>query len=113
MNWDKESIDELSYDDFLALLYIYSASVDLDLSSDEKKSIINKVGNESYEKSFQLFKQLKDIEVTDLLFKLGHKFILTEEDKELVIKDINNIIHTNGRHSRVEEDVLLFIKKLI
>lgn len=113
MNRDKQPIEELSYDDFLALLYIYSASVDLDLSADEKDSIIKKVGNKSYENSFQLYKKLKDIEITDILHKLGHKFLPKEEDKALVIKDINNIIHTKGRHSKVEEGMLLFIKKLI
>jgi len=105
--------DECSYNDFLTLLYIYSASVDLDLSDDEKKIIIKKVGLECFDKTLSSFKKMKDLEVTDLLYKLGHKFCSTEEQKQLAINDMNEIIHINGRKNRTEEDMLLFINKLI
>ena len=109
----KLTFDECSYNDFLTLLFIYSASVDLDLSEDEKNIIINKVGEECYDKTLSSFKKMKDIEVTELLYKLGHKFCSTEEQKQLAINDLNEIIHVNGRKNRTEEDMHLFINKLI
>lgn len=105
--------EEYKYNDFLALLFIFSSSVDLDFSDDEKLAITNKIGEESFNSIFSSFQKMKDIEVTDLLYKLGHKFCTTEDLKQIAIDDINEIIHVNGRKSRVEEDMLLIINKLI
>lgn len=105
--------EDFSYNDFLSLLFIYSASVDLDFSDEEKTVILEKVGENSYQKAHNWFAKAKDIEVTDVLYNLGHKFCSTEEQKKMAMDDINDIIHTNGRKSRVEEDMLLFINKLI
>lgn len=105
--------ENCTYNDFLSLLFIYSASIDLDLSNDEKEAIIKKVGEDNFNNTLKCFKKMKDIEVTDLLYKLGHKFCSTEEQKQLAIEDLNEIIHVNDRKNRVEEDMLLFINKLI
>ena len=109
----KLSFEDCTYNDFLTLLYIYSASMDLDLAEEEKEIIIDKVGRESFEKTLKCFQNMKDVEVTDLLYKLGHKFCSSEEQRQMAIDDINEIIHVDGRKSRIEEDMLLFINKLI
>ena len=54
----KLTFDEYSYKDFLSLLYIYSASIDLDLSEDEERIIINKVGVECYDKTLSSFEKM-------------------------------------------------------
>ena len=107
------STTNFSYNDFLSLLFIYSASVDLDFSDAEKELILKKVGIASFDKAYKWFSSAKDIEITDALYSLGHKYCSTEEQKQMAIDDINQIIHANGRKSRVEEDMLLFINKLI
>lgn len=102
-----------SYQDFLALLFLYTASVDLDLSGEEERIIIDKVGSECYHANRSIFKRLNDAQILELLYELGQKLCITEEEKKLALMDIDEIIHAEGRKSRMEEDMLLFVNKLI
>lgn len=107
------NFDKATYNDFLALLFIYSASIDLEFTDDEKEIIIKKVGKDVFDINFKKFKQLKDIEVTNLLYELSQKFCSTPDQKQLAIDDINEVIHVNGKRNRTEEDMLHFINKII
>lgn len=100
-----------SYEDYIALVLIYTANVSEGISDVEHDYIVNKVGDEHYEKAFAYFETASEIDVIEMIDNLSDKY--AREDKEKVLKDVKELIFADGIEDNAEQQVFRMLNKII
>lgn len=100
-----------SYEDYIALVLIYTANVSEGISEEEHDFIVNKVGDEHYDKAFAFFETASEIDVIEMIDNLSDKY--AREDKDKVLSDIKGLIFADGIQDNAEEQVFRMLNKII
>ena len=108
-----EDLTRWSFDDFLCYLLIYAASADFILKDEEKQIIIKKMGEEKFNKFFEIFEGHSDMDKIDTVMTLKGSFIETEDDKEKVLNQMKEVFQADHAYSESEHELLIAIRKLL
>lgn len=100
-----------SYDDYIALVLIYTANVSDGISDEEHDFIIHKVGDEHYNKAFTYFEAASEIDVIETIDNLSDKY--ARENKDKVLGDIKDLIFADGVQDNAEKQVFRMLNKII
>jgi hypothetical protein len=113
-NWD--------YRHFLAYAYIAVANSDYEITEEDLNEIHNKLApsifnekeyQEMYHEVLKVYNKQNDNEVFQFLESLCEKHISSEDQKQKLLKDIQDIIDDDGHESGNEHIMLMSIKKIL
>lgn len=102
---------DFSYDEYLALVLIYTANASDGISLEEYNFISEKVKGSHYNTAMEFFDGHSEVEVIERINELTK--IYASDSKEKVFKDVQQMIHVDEDDKVVEEQILRFLKKLI
>ena len=108
-----ETVENWTYDDFLAFIMIYAAFADLNIDESEKKVIREKVGDESYEKVMGIFDERNDMERIDIILHFKEKHIKDQTEKEKVLADMKDVFMADEEYSTLEQNIFMAVQKLL
>jgi len=106
-----EQQEGAAYQDYLALILIYTANASDGISEEEQHYISEKVGPERYNATKALFDEKSEVEIIELIDELSDAY--ARENKEQVFEDIRNLIEVDELEKEVEENIFRMLKKLI
>ena len=106
-----QSDKEFTYDEFLALILIYTANASDGVSLEELDFIEKKVGKSCCEKSFELFDRSSEVEIIETINDLSKQF--AKNRKEEVLSDIQELINVDQIDQEVEEHIMRMLRKLL
>lgn len=101
---------EYDFKDFVTYLMIYAAYSDLELTGDEKKFIIKKVGQHRYDKMDTLFQSQNDKEVIDFILKMKKIHVDKDGSKDM-LQILKDVFFADGEFSTLEQNVYLSLKR--
>lgn len=114
-NWD--------YQHFITYVYIAIANADYDISEDEINLLHEKLDpiisdNEgnfkgNYDEVLKVYNSHNDNSVYNFISEISKKFITNEQQKEQVLKDIQEIIAADGHEFSTEKIMFMAINKLL
>ncbi len=103
----------LSYNEFLAFVMIYAASMDNSLTKEELSFIMQKTGASDVERIKAQVDGMADAESIELIDDYKKKYLA---QPELVVKarrDLEGLLATPGQHSQLEKAVVHIIERLL
>ena len=106
-------MQEISKDDFMAFILIYGAHVDLEFKSVEKEFIVERFGEDCFNRMNTLFDQGTDY--TNIEWIRAHKdtFIKTEEDKKSLVASMVRLFSADGEFDLLERNMAAMINRLL
>jgi len=113
-NWD--------YRHFLAYMYIAVANSDYEISEADLDELHQKLApnlfnekayQEMYHEVLKVYQKQNDNEVFQMIENLSVKYIDTDDKKQQVLKDIEDIINDDDYESGSEHIMLMSIKKIL
>lgn len=104
---------DLSYDEFLCLALLYAAHVSDGLADDEKAAIIGHVGNETFDKVYDIYNDMSDFEALETI--IAHRGIHypTATQRDEVLARIKAIFKADDDFDVVEKEIYHFLKNLL
>lgn len=102
-----------SKEDFWTLLLIYASNVDLEIHELEVKFIIDKFGQETFDKMMSLFKNQSDYETIQWLTKHKTEFVTSEDEKKRMISSIAKLFSADGHIDFMERNMSAMINRLL
>lgn len=102
-----------SYNEFLGMLLIYVAHVDMDFSEDEKKLIKQKIGNQAMNKVLADFEEMSDFQAFQTILSYKGIYFPTAEQKEELLEDMKRLFLADGDYSTLEKETFHFLEKLM
>jgi len=103
--WNKE--------DYYTYFLIYAAYADFNLAEEEKEYILDRVSKEEYKKIHKIFKKHNDVEKLAIFDIFLNKFCHKEDDKEKLLREMQEIFWADGRFESLEHIFMLYFKKTI
>jgi hypothetical protein len=102
-----------NYSEFLGFLLIHASYADLEFTADEKELIQSKVGKETFEKMHAEYEELGDYEILQEILKYKGLYYPTEDRRNEVLAEINKLFKADGEFSKLEQNLSLFLTKLL
>lgn len=109
----KSQLEYWSQKDFLAYLLIYCANADFQVTKEEKKFILKKVGKQEYKDILQVYKQHSDFDKSETVRKLGEKFCNDPLNKCDVRTEIIKLFFADDDYNILEKNFFVVIKKIL
>ena len=103
----------LDFNEFLALLLIYASHADLDFSDAEKEMIIERVSLEVFEEVYEIFNDLTDYQVLNLILSYKEIYFRTDKEKDHLVRELKDIFNADGEFSPLEKELMQFLDKLM
>ena len=107
------TIEEYTYQDFLAYLLLLGAQADLNISEEEKEDIVQKVGEIEYKKVKRSFDQHNDAQRIDVIVQLYKKFESQIGGKDNLVKTLKEFTTAHNKSIHVMDDYLVMMLKKI
>src|SRR5690606_11681945 len=101
-----------SYNEFLGLMLVYVAHVDMEFSEDEKKLIKQKVGEQAMEKVITDFEEMSDFQAFQTILSYKGIYFPTAEQKRELLADMKALFLADGDYSTLERETYHFLEKL-
>lgn len=101
-----------SYEDYLALILIYTANASDGVSQEEYDYIVNKVGGDHFDKAFAYFETANEVEVIEKIDELSNDYD-ARENREKIFSDVQNMISVDSNDKNIEEQILRMLKHII
>ncbi len=105
-----EIVDGFDYKDYLALVLIYVANTSEGLSEEEKRYILNQVGEKHYEKAFDFFNNHSEFEVVNKIQSLSNGF---SKSKDEVVADMKEIIKIDDADPQFEQAIVTTLSRML
>ena len=102
-----------SYNEFLAFLMIFGAEMNYPLSKEELEFIRERTNIENIGKIKAKVDSVTDVEGIEVIDHYRKKFLITQENKDKVKRDLEGLLNTNGKHSQLEKVGVHILEKLI
>jgi hypothetical protein len=106
----KYPIDKESY---YLLIMLYCANIDSEETEEEIKIIKSGHSAEKYKAVYELYEQLSDYELLQILIKYKNDFLLTPKDKENLMKVAKSISEADHHRDPIEVEVIHMLKLLL
>ena len=105
--------ENLSYDEFICITLLYAANVNEEFTAEEKEAIITNVGNDTYDKMYDIFDKLSDFEALEII--IAHKGIHypTPTRKQEVLDKIEHIFKSDNDYDVIEKEIYRFLTNLL
>ena len=108
-----ESFQDWTHDDFLALLTIYGAHADMEVSDDEKTWICQQFGEDHYQKANATYERLSDYDVIQAIMQMKERFFPGEQGKLTLRAMLERVFAVNHQFSTLEDIVLKGLDKVL
>lgn len=102
-----------SYNEFLGLLLIYVAHVDMEFTEEEKTLIKQKIGNQAMNKVLADFEEMSDFQAFQTILSYKGIYFPTAEQKEELLDDMKNLFLADGDYTTLEKETFHFLEKLM
>lgn len=99
--------------EFKAYLLLYAANANYFESEDEKERIFSLVDPVTYKRIHKELDHDNDYQSIQKILHNVDKFNYSKDDLDLLISDIQSVFDANGEHDTLEDNMLLFLKKLL
>jgi hypothetical protein len=105
VNWDKEQ--------FKAYLLIYAAQANFNESEEEKELILSKVDPLVYKQMHRELEKDNDYQRLEKILYCVDKFGFTKDDLAALRAEVKQVINAEGSHDELEDNMFLYLKKLL
>ena len=102
-----------NFDEFLGLLLLYSAHVDIDYGEKEKAFIHDIVSQKAYDTVKEDFKNMSDYEVLQTILSYKDKYFANEEAREKLLEKIEMLFYVDDEYHPMEKELRHFLEKLM
>jgi hypothetical protein len=102
-----------SYNEFLGLLLIYVAHVDMEFSPEEEKLIKQKIGNQAMEKVLKDFEGMSDFQAFQTILSYKGAYFPTTEQKEEILENMKKLFLADDDFSTLEKETYHFLEKML
>lgn len=102
-----------SYNEFLGLLLIYVAHVDMDFSQEEKNLIKQKIGNQAMEKVLKDFENMSDFQAFQTILSYKGAYFPIAEQKEEILENMKKLFLADEDFSTLEKETYHFLEKML
>lgn len=102
-----------SYNEFLGLLLIYIAHVDMEFTEDEREMIKNKIGQNALEKVLADFENMSDFQAFQVILSYKGVYYPTTEQKEEIMTDIKKLFLSDHDFSTLEKETYHFLLNMM
>ncbi|MCF6280539.1 MAG: TerB family tellurite resistance protein [Flavobacteriaceae bacterium] len=104
-NWTKK--------EFKAYLLLYAAQADFNITPEERKVILRKVGENTYKKIQTELKNDNDYQAIKKIQANMDAHNYSKEFLEHLMNDIKEIFFSDGTFDILERNMLMFLKKIV
>ena len=102
-----------SYNEFLGLLLVYIAHVDMEFSESEKTLIKKMVGAKALEKVVHDFEEMSDFQAFQTILSYKGVYFPTTEQKEELLEDMKKLFLADGDFNILEKEAYHFLEKMM
>lgn len=102
-----------TYNEFLAFMLLYAASVDCDLTPEELGFIKSITAISDIDKIKDVICNVSDAEVLDIIETYRPQYMATKEKEQVAITDLEQLLKTPGAHSQLERVGVHMLEKII
>lgn len=107
------AIPELSYNEFLAFLFVYSAQMNYPLSAEELEYIKTRTEIEDIDTIKHSLHSMSDADVLEMIEAYRKRYFDTPEKENKIRTDLEKLLNTPGKHSQLEKVAIHIIEKII
>lgn len=108
-----EVIVDWNEEQFKAYLLIYAANANFEESDDEKELIMSKVDAEIYKKMHREYEHDGDYLRLQKIMAAVKSLGYSGEQLSKLREEIRQVINAEGHHDELEENMFLYLKKLL
>ena len=105
--------NQWNYNDFLAYILLYAATIDMDVTVEEKEFLFSKIDKKKYEDVLYVFKKENDGERLKTIISFKDKFYKDDEAKDKLLRDIKEMFLTDQKFSPLEVAVYNGLRRII
>ena len=118
----KHCIENWDYTHYLAYMYVATVNADYEVTEEELEELHDKLayrvfGEESYQEMYneviKVFISQNDNQFYSCLTDLSKKHITSNEQKEKVLQDIQDLINADGHETGSEHIMFMSIQKIL
>lgn len=102
-----------SYEEFLAYTLFYAANADLDITSEEREYIIEKVDTKVYASIKKEFEKDNDYWQLEKIKVYCNNNLKTSECRDKLYADIEALLRSDGKYSNIEKYFFNALKKVL
>lgn len=102
-----------TYDEFKAYILMAVAHSDMNITKEEKRYIVDKVGKEDFQDIYDEFEQDTDFQSAQKLMAAAKVHCTTEEKRASLIEEMKALCKVDGEVSVEEKAVLLYLKRIL
>jgi len=105
--------DNWSYEEFHAFVMLYAANTDGHLTREEEALIVPTLTAPEYSGIRSVFMACDDADALDIIFSYRDQYCRTKEDKDKILKDMQEIYEANAGMEQVERGVLHIFERML
>lgn len=118
----KHATENWDYTHYLVYMYVVIANSDYEVTAIQLDELHRKLAHhifgedsseQMYDEVMKIYKHQNDIQVFNCIESLSKKYITNEEQKQKVLKDIHDIMESDGHESGSEHIMFMSIKKVL
>jgi GTP-sensing pleiotropic transcriptional regulator CodY len=103
----------LTKKEFFTLLLIYGANADMDFSDSEKSYIINKFGEDIFQKMLKYYETVSEFQLLQFISDNRSFYFDTIENKKELSEELVSLFNIDGEFSRLEKGLYNFLIKIL
>jgi hypothetical protein len=107
------SINDWSYNQFLAFLLMYSASSDYKFTQEEKEFIKSHTGDVSFSQIEEVLNEYSDYEIVQTIMSFKDKYYPTTNEKEKIFEDMKKLFLLDETFSPNEQNLYRALRELL
>jgi hypothetical protein len=102
----------MKFNEYLAFLLLYAATIDQILKEEEKEIIFRIVEQSEYKEIKRSFDKLNDYERIQIIQADKDKFITTKEDKENILFIVKKVFLADDEYLAIERAIFMSLRRL-
>lgn len=103
---------EYTYDNFLCFMLLEAAHADDDFAPEEKQMIVQKVGQETFDKVSAAYNGMSDFERMETIAS-GKDHMSTEEKRQQILADVKAVFLADDKYLPVEQAVMQMFERVL
>ena len=100
-----------NYEEFVCFTLLYASHVDIEFTEDERKRIMTKCSEETYQKMWPIFDQMSDFAALEEILKYKPIYYPTEAQKRELLNKIKGQFFVDGEYTAMERELFHFLEK--
>jgi thiosulfate/3-mercaptopyruvate sulfurtransferase len=101
-----------TYEEFLCFVLIYISHSDMEFTDAERLNIVQKSGNEVFQKQIEFFDDVNDFQALNIILQYKAKYFANEDQIQVLLNDVKDQFLTDG-YTDVEKEIERFLEKII